>query len=231
MPIDFDGNNRRITTNGWNTSYPLISFMGWVRLDHAQNGGHILAKSSEINAFFDTVNERFEYERESDVGNTGHWSTDDGSVPQGVPCHFAVVHDAAVYASSVAKMFINGVEQTNVVTVPTDVATEENSEYLIGGLTPNAPLGGILGDFRLYSRIVSDEEIKAIYSARGGDGIIEGLEVRHMLDERLDGGAGTTPAPFDLSINKRQHVLPASVTGRADVFGLTQRKRAHSVLA
>ncbi len=235
MPIEFVGNNRRITTNGWNTSYPLLSFMGWAQVDVDKDGSHIFAKSSEINCFFSGLfssnTKRLTYERESDAGVTGSWATDVDSVQQGVPCHFAVVHDAAVYAGSVAKMFINGVEQTNVLTVPTDVANETADEYLIGGLNPSLPLGGLLGDFRVYSRIVTDEEIKAIYSQRGGDGIVEGLEVRHQLDERTVGLAGTTPDPFDLSINKRQHVFPSSVTGVADVFGLTQRKRAHSILS
>lgn len=231
MAISLTSNNARIDTAGWITSYPSLSIMGWVRIDVDKDGAHFFVKEEEINIFFNGSfsgnTMRLQYERASDGGATGCWVTDVDSIKQGELYHLAIVHDATVFAASVAKLFINGVENTNVVTAPTGLRNTDNNVYKIGGLNPTLPLGGLLADFRMYTRAFTDDEIAIVYGSEGGDEMhLEDLLVRVPLDDRAPGVVGTTPAPIDLSPFARPLTFGGgTIAGVADVFGLSHRKR------
>ena len=206
----------------------LLTVMGWVRIDVDLDGAHLSAKESEVNIFFDGLfsnnTKRICYEREADAGDKGQWATDVDSIKQGVKYHVAIVHDATVFAGSVAKMFINGVENTNVTQAPTDVPRTSNDNWSIANLSGILPLGGLLADFRMYKRAFTNDEVAIAFGAEGGDDMyLDDLLVRHPLDTRIPGATGTSPDPIDLSLKERTHTFAGSPTGVADVFGLRRR--------
>jgi hypothetical protein len=57
------------------------------------------------------------------------------------------------------------------------------------GVASGEGLRGTLDDFRIYNRILSDEEIATIYAARGHDAIVDGLVSRVFFNEGPSGGA------------------------------------------
>ena len=72
---------------------------------------------------------------------------------------------------------------------------------MIDNVTPNSALGadnltttalnfaGLIDDFRLYDGILSPATIKTIATARGADGITEGLLHRYTLNDLVPGSA------------------------------------------
>jgi hypothetical protein len=87
------------------------------------------------------------------------------------------------------RVYVNGVEDGSGG-VPTSVGTN-TSDLLIGAspVDSGRPFGGYLEDIRLYTRVLSDNEIQALFAARGSDHIVNGLQSRWKLNH---GSPGTS---------------------------------------
>jgi hypothetical protein len=87
------------------------------------------------------------------------------------------------------RVYVNGVEDGSGG-VPTSVGA--NTSNLLIGASPVAggrEFGGYLEDIRLYTRVLSDNEIQALSTARGSDHIVNGLQSRWKLNH---GSPGTS---------------------------------------
>ncbi len=76
---------------------------------------------------------------------------------------------------------------------------------------------GILEDIRIYSRVLSAAEILTIFTARGTDGIVHGLEHRHVLNEAhvgvLASGAGSIKDLASRQLNITPNNSPVYAAG------------------
>lgn len=100
-------------------------------------------------------------------------------------------HYAMTYDGTTARVYANGVERgTKVITLDT---TDALGMYLGVFDQPSGIkyFDGDIADVRAYSRTLSQAEIMTIYTAKGVDGIVDGLEARWPM---TDIKVGTTLA-------------------------------------
>jgi hypothetical protein len=236
MAVDFGDDTDVITTNGWDDNYTQLTVMGWIRIDTDQNG-YFFIKNNELEIFLDGTfagNTMRMYHRRHATGggsNDGEWATAVDSIKQSTLYHFAMSHDASDFPNNDGRMFLNGVEDTNEISTPAgSLVTNANDYRIASDNVGNNSLAGPLADFRVYSRALSPEEISTIHAARGGDMILEGLEVRHMLDEGVPGGSPGTGSVVDLSPVQRSHsYFTFSAAYAGNIFGLSERRRQRRV--
>jgi len=97
------------------------------------------------------------------------------------------------YGTSFGQTFINGVLDNSGPFSGTFAAavtanTVSKAGAIVGNPYGDAPqFNGMVEDARCYGRVVGIPEIQTIYSARGVDGIVFGLESRYPLVERANG--------------------------------------------
>lgn len=74
---------------------------------------------------------------------------------------------------------------------------------------------GLMDDFRIYNRSLTDNEIQTIYAARGADRIIHGLLVRYVFRDFTSGTAlaTTTDAVKDIGPTGNRHATRTGSTG------------------
>ena len=102
--------------------------------------------------------------------------------------------------------------------------------HYLNGNNPNTPsytqvFVGEMGDVRLYNRALSADEWKIIYEARGSDNIVNGLVMRLLMNEKVE---GSTPSGnysvIDIS-NEGNHATPkVAPTYRAELMKLVKPK-------
>lgn len=110
----------------------------------------------------------------------------------GVWCHYAFTGKSGTGA---ARIYFNG-EQDKYETGHTTAATSPNY-FSIGnryGVSNTQCAGGIIEDFRIYSNVLTETEIKIIYNCAGTDAFYKGLVHRFLLCEgyHLQNLPGTT---------------------------------------
>lgn len=96
-------------------------------------------------------------------------------------------HMALMYDGTDLEFWLDGVEDATSVNAGGLFAS--TGRFAIGGQQGGAnTCDADHADVRVYSRLMSPEEMQTIFAARGHDGIVNGLEFRAQLNE---GGIGT----------------------------------------
>ncbi len=113
-------------------------------------------------------------------------------------------------------IYIDGVSVTVTETnAPTGTILSDAAElcHIANRSDTNFGFDGRISDLRIYNRILSADEIATIYAARGVDGIVDGLVMRHMMDEDALGVvASGTDLHKDLSNSGNDGTPSASPT-------------------
>lgn len=120
---------------------------------------------------------------DADGGNS--LSSASGEIIAGTVYHIAVVAD---YTNMVLMIFKNGVELIRQVMsgmTAGNTSATNSASGAIGSEDSGSPeqLDGYLEDERIYSRVLTPEEIQTIYECQGIDGIVRGLEQRYELQD------------------------------------------------
>ena len=120
-------------------------------------------------------------------------------------------HIAGVYDGSEMRMYINGIEMLSTA-MTGDVIVRDTWPMIIA----NRPDGsrsfeGLIGDCRVYNRVLSDDEILDIKETLGNDNIQDGL----MFKAPLDGAEGTTVAGTGTVLNEIGGEFTTTVNGTA----------------
>ncbi len=85
-------------------------------------------------------------------------------------------------------------------------------------------LNGILDDIRIYNRNLSQVEIKTVYTARGRDGIVEGLVSRWTMNEKSNGATVSGADSIkDLVLNGNSGSPEGSPTYSESILGFRRR--------
>ena len=141
------------------------------------------------------------------------------------------------YATRTGLVYVNGVAQASAVTTGnnmTGTATGAASSSLakIGcNITNNTTelCNGLIEDCRLYTRLLSDNEIMTIYTAQGRDGIVDSMAARYLLND----GAQTTTVTGVANVGSSNLIIGTNPTANPatfDVSIMTPRRRRHNYL-
>lgn len=175
MAVNFDGVTQRLLLNGV-TIPTTVTFSLWVRL----NAGGSLQRIFGSNGDFE-LRTNASNQLTGDFFGTG--STGTTALVVGEWTHVLITADAGTDTS---QIFINGVLD---VTTTGLTDTDTGPILSIGGRYGlEAELANVAcGDFRIYNRLLSAGEAQTIYTARGHDGIAQGLLARYVFEEKPSG--------------------------------------------
>ena len=189
MAIDFTAvNNQKINFGAVSAVRGLTnkSVSVWVYQDAYTNGRvvHLSPTDNTVDEFFSMDLNTVE---NGTVGFTAGWSTSPyvglwrtatGVVPTGGWYHIVVTYvnsstanDPIIYVNGVAKA--TSEEYTPAGTSLT--GTNNIMAIGYGGTAASNPIDGRVSDVRVYNRILTADEVLAIYNARGRDNIRNGL--------------------------------------------------------
>ncbi len=121
----------------------------------------------------------------------GRWRTPNTVIISNTWQHVALTYDRTNVAND-PILYIDGLVVAGLIEATTPVGTvadDSGSEMDIGkkALDPPQYFDGLLDDLRIYDRLLSAAEILTIYTARGVDGIVDGLVARWMPNELAPG--------------------------------------------
>lgn len=118
---------------------------------------------------------------------------------------------ATVNPSKFGQIFINGLLEASGTSADTATGTTLGIGSRAGASTGVAT-NGVLDDVRVYTRILSADEIMTIYSSSGRDSIYYGLQNRWLMNEFSDGtlAAGTVNIIDEVGL---QNGTPTSLSG------------------
>lgn len=178
-----------------------VTVMFWVRLN-------AIPTPATANRFFGTADSF-----ESRVDDSGSFFMDlnigAGQISTSALSAGPWFHIAGTSSTTTIQVFLDGVLDASgiFVTSPPAAAT-----LTIGNRTGSASSNGIngtLADFRIYNRVLSAAEIQTIFTAKGADGIVEGLISHVQFNEQGPGASPSgTAAVKDVSITGN-HFTPA----------------------
>lgn len=116
-----------------------------------------------------------------------------GAISTGVWHHAAIVRDngAGLY-----RLYLDGVEVGTTVISNASGSLDSPEKLLIGAVnepagTPTRFMDGFVDDFRQYNRLAIPAEISTIHAVQGKDGIVNGLAVRYIMNEKAPGVAAS----------------------------------------
>lgn len=109
--------------------------------------------------------------------------------------HYLLTYDGGTALSS-TKIYVDGISQTMKVLAGYDDlsggSSLANTETLkVSNRSGIDKLDGTLWDLRVYDRVLSADEALTIATARGADGIVDGLMMRLPMLEGGDGSAAS----------------------------------------
>jgi len=134
----------------------------------------------------------------------------------GTVYHICGIRDSA---ASVLRIYINGSLSNSAGSGGPGSTSTANMN--IGRSTHNSVyLDGVVGDFRVYNRVLSPDEINALYVARGRDRIFNGLIGHWLFNEQPPGTAGTggTTYTYDRSTTSAVGSLYGSATFTEGIY-------------
>jgi hypothetical protein len=197
VSIDFNGSDSRLNL-GLNLPYlngmTAASMMAWVRPD-VTSGQHSIMAISIGPPPGTTGTSRFSMRINSGTmqATVRNQDADGASTINGVAVltpgawtHVATVYDAVTRR---AVIYLNGeVDRIDIAGGATGTAFEAtNPKNGAFGSEDDASatdlFNGLIEDVRLYSRLLSQDEIQTIIAAKGADGITTGLQFRFPLNE------------------------------------------------
>jgi hypothetical protein len=224
-------NNNNVIALGSLTWTPQISFCGWInKINNGTGNVYLFIHNSTSNVIRHLGNNLFF--RHTFTTTQGLWNTSDSLFPTTGIYHFCATYDYTDVNND-PKIYLNGNE---VVTVCTQrpVGTANN---LVAQAFIDNNAGRTQGyqheveDYRIYSKILSPQEVMSIYKSNGSDAIVDSLIVRARLN---DGAQGVDPSTFgikDVSKNKLGVSVQVSGTPRpifnyASFLGIKKKRTA-----
>ena len=121
-------------------------------------------------------------------------------------------HLCMTYNGTIIRFYINGTERTTASRTGT-VATNTNQVGVSGlpGTPTNREFGGIVEDWRIYTKVFTQKEIDQVVSSEGRDGLYDNLYSWYPMQGGYQGlaiPAGTTGTIKDWGSNKQDGYLP-----------------------
>jgi Concanavalin A-like lectin/glucanases superfamily len=237
MSILFDGSSQTLffgTGCASLQNVPAATLMCWVLPSSTPDPGDIFGLAPG-GADADTDNRAYLIGNSGTVRVVGKATDGSGGISQadgsqtfvaGELCHLTGVLD---YVGNRIALYKNGVERFNVAAsfggVNTSNTTSNGGAIGGDGNGVAAFFPGRMEDCRIYSRVLSINEILTIFTARGKDGIIDGLENRYMLSDQPPGVTATASNVVDIG---RQRFVLNSAPGNPTFnfqMACTPRKR------
>ncbi len=200
MAVDFIPNDF-INIGDFDIIGDEFTLMAWVNPDAFGSDPRIIAKttgtSSDGNFWALLVNAGgpFINVRVNTGGGVGVFPQHNGTtvIPTGAWQHFVGVYDGATM-----RVYLNGVQDGGTTAKSGTIKTGAQDVWI--GATPNTasdrPWDGDIDDARIYQRALTAEEILTIFTARGTDGIVDGLLSRYQLNEQPTGIVAPVTADF-----------------------------------
>jgi hypothetical protein len=203
--LDFNGSTSYVDTN-YSTHHTETTIEAWIYLYSWGEGtagikmGRIIDKNvSGTQSFhlylYDDVadatpdeNLRFERDFDGGGGSAAAWRTPDNSLTLNKWYHIAVTYDDSD-PSNTPSIYINGEAQTlSVLSTATGTAITNTDHYLIGNRgAQDRTFDGIIDDLRMYSRILTSDEINDDYLGKR-ESSRDGLLIEYLMDD----GSGNT---------------------------------------
>jgi len=230
--LDFDGANSYVDT-GYKTHHAQTTIEAWIYLEGWGEGwstyelGRVIDKRVSGDQTFvlylynDTTDagpdENLRFERNFSGGIAG-WATPDNSLALNNWYHIAVTYDDSDPVNEPA-IYINGQPQSlTVLSTATGTANTNTDDYLIGNRgAGDRNFDGIIDDLRIYSRILTSEEINDLYLGKR-EPSRDGLVIEYLMDE----GSG------DIVLDSSGNGHHGDMTGHLAEF---VRPRAHDSTA
>lgn len=137
------------------------------------------------------------------------------------------------YATKTPKMYINGVNfaltGTNNLSGTATSATNTVAAKFCCSIANNISERylGLIEDVRLYQRIISIGEAMTMYTAKGMDGIVQGLAMRYPLNDQGEGQTAVGPiniGSIDRITGTNPNAIAAALLQGKTI--MTPRKRA-----
>lgn len=215
MALVITGSTARVN-QGLTTNFAQTTWSFWIRKDGVGSGNNYLfnkstnANSIRLQAFFQ-LNQDW-------TTTDGQWNATGFSPVLGTLYHMVVTYDGSL-TSNVPKFYVDGVLlATSTITTPVGTRTGTGSHTFFNNAGGTQGWQLAIEDLRIYSRILSDEEVTQVYNARGLDGIINNLELRWCFDAKT---SGATTVVNDHSLNRRNgSIVGATLTDATSPFGL-----------
>lgn len=224
MAMDFDGNNDRIELGTWGIAGNKLSIMGWATWDGGSvTDPRIISKGPTIyfqnwcllmNGGDKTFAFRI-YNPSQKIVKSPTAATSNKRY-----------HVCGTYDGSTMRLYIDG---TQVATgAKSGNLTNDSAPVWIGGqpiTVTSRPWNGTLDDIRVYSRLLSANEVETIYNCAGHDGIVDGLEGRWVLDYDTENAlvSNTSFDMKDFSEKNRHGTAHTSSTYKAGELNLRRR--------
>ncbi|KPJ58601.1 MAG: hypothetical protein AMJ46_13950, partial [Latescibacteria bacterium DG_63] len=205
--LDFDGTGDYVDTD-YNTHHTQTTIEAWIYPDSWGEGtmGRVVNKLEAIQFYI----------YGGGLSPDHSLTPADSIVVGGTWQHIAVTYDDSNAAND-PSIYINGQLQTLVeITSWSGDAVDNTDDYIVGareGGTPDRYFDGRIDELRIYSRILTSEEINDSYLGKRAPSR-EGLVIEYLMDD----GSGTTVT--DSSGNGRD----GDMTGHAAAW---VRPRAH----
>ena len=192
MALDFDGNDQYVTVSQILTTPTEISICGWFKADDTSAEYRVVAFNNKEPYISFRLNEGGTANKIQGTlyDNVSTKTIDTSSYTVTNWNHIC----ATGKESDNFHLYVNGVEIGSGVSIGNfsyvNVGGQINN--VIGaGRTYNYPFLGLIGDVRVYNRVLSLAEDKVIYEGVGSDNIVNGLEGRWLMNELSSGSVAT----------------------------------------
>jgi hypothetical protein len=186
MAVKFDGADD-VVNCGSNAVLDNIqnamTAMAWINIvGFGENGtGRIFNKASGWLFFVNTLNSTIRFISTRATTN-GDWVNAPFGIATSTTYHVAVTYNGSDVANN-AVFYVNGVlSATTVNAFPVGATSDDSASDLLMGNTPagDRAYNGWIEDARVYSRILSADEILTIKNSQGRDGIRNSMIGRWM---------------------------------------------------
>ena len=180
MGMDLDGSSWMFSSSAYNRPSTDHTVMFWLRVDSTAGGRRPAGCSGawEARAAAGSTTLTSDY-LQSGTLNTVVLTT-------GVIHHVAFVQDV----TNLDKQgFVDGVQVSNID--PAAFAALQNGTLFIGVAPGGAAQGwnGVIEDFRVYDRAMTQPEIQTIFACKGTDGFTQDINLRFRMNEGVDAAA------------------------------------------
>jgi hypothetical protein len=189
--LDFDGLDDYVDS-GYSTHHTQTTIEAWIYPEGwGENSlGRVIDKreaGAQVLLLYMWNTGQLAFERMFD-GTDGQWQTQAGTIALNTWQHIAVTYDDSDPANK-PSIYINGQLQTlNESSTPSGTAVTNTDDYLVGNRgAGDRTFDGIIDELRIYSRILTSEEINDSYAGKR-EPSREGLVIEYLMDD----GSGTT---------------------------------------
>jgi hypothetical protein len=195
-----------------------LSWCMWI-LKPTGSGGNVwlFQKGSTRGRFFTALQFNQDYS-----GVDGQWIATGFTPLNDVLYHIAVTHDRSSLANT-PKFYVDGVlYPTTVLATPTGTLANATQYTFFNQAGATQGWNWEADDIRIYSKVLTQEEILSIYNTRSGDSVRDNLQV-HL--KCIEGQAGAFAILRDYSPFKRNGLSGTGYTIQPNNFRLNKQRR------